>query len=307
MDELDQKLVVELQKNSRQSNRHLSEILEVDEATVKRRIENLVSSGDLIFTALTDLKALGYPIHCFCYLHVNHMKWKEIGNALCQIPYIHFACFCIGFANFFIRGDFSSIEHLKNFIENDLGKIAGIESVDTAIEYEELKRTYYRIEDPYLHIETPHFLGGIIINEIDRKLISCLQINSRASLKELAHFVGVSSVTVHRRIKELTNSGLLQPTVIPGNIAYDSSMRCNISIQTEPSEVRPIAESLCTYPETVYVGLLSSPNQVFVGVHTPSIQDFSNFMVDKISKTKGILKIEFLVHLNLLKRTFTSI
>jgi Lrp/AsnC family transcriptional regulator, regulator for asnA, asnC and gidA len=312
MDKLDQKLIIELQKYSRQSNRQLAAFLNVDEATIKRRIENLESSGDVIFTALVDLKDFGYPIHCFFSLQVNHNKWSEIGEKLCKLPFLHFISFCVGFADISIRGDFTSIEHLKNFIESDLGAMDGIERIETAIEYEEMKRTYYLIEDPRLlspDQDRQIYQSGkkISISDMDRKLITCLQKNSRATLKELAEFIGVSQTTIHRRIKELSMSNVIHLTAISGMNSYNSSMKCHINIQTDPSEIRSIANSLCRYPEIIYIGLVSSPSQILIGVHTPSVLTFSDFMINELSKIKGILKLESLVHINVLKRTFTWI
>ena len=48
MDQIDYNLIVELQKDSRRSNRQLARLLGISEATVRRRIKDLAPGGGYV-------------------------------------------------------------------------------------------------------------------------------------------------------------------------------------------------------------------------------------------------------------------
>ena len=60
MDRLDHDLMVELQKDGRQSYTHLADLLNVSEATVRNRFNRLLSHGIIKIKAAPNLQALGY-------------------------------------------------------------------------------------------------------------------------------------------------------------------------------------------------------------------------------------------------------
>ena len=129
MDILDRRIIALLQKDPRQSNRRLAQYLNIDEHTIKKRIENLVSSGTVILTVLPNLKQLGYSFRVFMLLDVDHSKFEEVGKQLCQMPEIGFVGYCIGFTKFYVRGDFTSTHSLSQFSREKLGGVQGIKCI----------------------------------------------------------------------------------------------------------------------------------------------------------------------------------
>lgn len=81
---LDYRIIAELVKNSRQSDRQLAKILKVTQPTVTRRRMNLEKKGLLDHTAVPNLEKLGYQIIAFIFgkwnfkehpsTHVEEMK-----------------------------------------------------------------------------------------------------------------------------------------------------------------------------------------------------------------------------------------
>jgi Lrp/AsnC family transcriptional regulator, regulator for asnA, asnC and gidA len=145
MSDLDHRIIIELQDDPRQSNKRLAMTLGIAEATVRRRIENMISSGNLMLTALPNLKMFGFPTHVYIVLRSERSKFNDVGEQICQIPNLRFVSHCIGGADFFIRGDFPSVDALSDFVVNDLGMIKGILKIETMLEYKQFKRTHDRL------------------------------------------------------------------------------------------------------------------------------------------------------------------
>jgi DNA-binding Lrp family transcriptional regulator len=304
MSSLDHRIIIELQNDPRQSNKRLANSLGIAEATVRRRIDNLISSENLILTALPNLKMFGFPTHVFIILRSERSKFDEVSAQLFRIPNLRFISHCVGGADFFIRGDFPSVDALSDFIVNELGKIPGISKIETMLEYKQFKRTHDRLGISQLtKTSAPH--TNIVITESDHQLIRQLQKNARATLKEIATHVGVSEATIHRRIKELVKSGAIEFTAIPDETRDTHILHTIISLRIELALIPQVAEAITQYAQVNYIGLVSGPNQLLVGMHAESTEDLLTFVTQEISKINGIISLESLTLLKVIKQKYT--
>jgi len=305
MDELDRKLIEALQNNSRQSYTQLAKAVGVVKSTARRRLEKLISSGDIIPTALPNLEKFGYSIHTLIGLQVDRQKITEIAEQLCHCSSIRMLNTCTGFSDIFFRADFKSKEDLTDFISDYLGKLNGIAKINTMLEYKEIKRTHNRIEFSSRNRMKTLRKDDFIITDADRQLIVKLQKNSRIPLKELAKDMQMSESTIHRRIKVLVNSGAIELTAVPNFTKIGYTVTCIIGIEVELSKIHDVAESLSRYSNVNYVGLYSGPMPIIVGADAFSDTMISNFVSNELLKIAGITRVSTLVSLNVLKRTFT--
>ena len=81
MKDVESRLVAELMKNSRRSDRELARALRVSQPTVSRMIKRLEAEGVIKeYTMIPDFIELGYKIMAvtFCSLKVSHEEYKEI-------------------------------------------------------------------------------------------------------------------------------------------------------------------------------------------------------------------------------------
>jgi DNA-binding Lrp family transcriptional regulator len=310
MDTLDSKIIAELQKNLRQSNRRLAQSLNVDEHTIRKRIENLVSSGTVILAALPNLKRLGYQTRIFMLLEAAAVKFDDVGKQLCQIPQLGFVAYCAGFTKFYVRGDFTTIESVAKFVKDDLGKIHGINCIDIIIELEQLKSMSTELtrkaNSQLAGIELSQ-QESVSIDKVDRHLIFELQKNARASLKELAHVVGVSPMTIQRHIKYLVENGTIDFTAIPSAGTLGYPVIAFARIQTNPARTCYVAESCAKYPQIHYVGITAGSTQILITLHGHSHQIISGFVTSELSKIEGIVKVDSFGFLEMLKQNFTWI
>jgi Lrp/AsnC family transcriptional regulator for asnA, asnC and gidA len=303
MDDLDRRLVIELEKNPRQSNRTLAKNLGVSEATIRKKIDNLTSSGTIMLTAIPDLKRLGFPVRAFILLRVDHAKLNEICEKIRESTKFWYVCCCVGYADIFTRGEFSSLAEIADFIKHDLSKIHGIQHIETLVEYEEIKRTYSRIgccESPKKrNAQSPDYK----ISKIDYLLIKHLQKDARASQKQLASSIGVSETTINRRIKELVDSNLIDLTAIPNPHIIGFSIRY-ILLQTRPDMTGEAISRLEKFPQVDYIGLVSGPAQILMGLHDTSAEYISYFITNELIKIDGIIRVDILNFLQAIKLNY---
>ena len=304
MDILETKLISELQINPRKSNRSLAELLDVDEMTIKRRIDKLVSSGTIILTVLPKLDKLGYPFCSLMLIDVEHTKIMEIGKQLCQLPYVGFVGQSLEYPQFFIRCDFSSIKSMIEFSEEYLSNIEGITNIESMFEYQRIKGVFLHECNAQITRTIATRTEVISMNQKDHDLIIALQNNARISFTELALLTGMSETTVTRRIKSLMQSGIIEFTAIPSAVALGLPVTCKIRVQTRSSKAINVAEAIAQYPQIYYVGLISGPAPIIFTLNSPSMEAASDFVNFELAKIKEIKDVYSFSHLNVLAQTF---
>jgi DNA-binding Lrp family transcriptional regulator len=305
MDELDKRLISQIQSDPRRSSARLAEDLGLTEYSIRKRINHLVSAGELIFTALPDLKRFGYTTSCYFGIKVNKpSKFQTIGEQLCSSPYLHFVAHCEGFTDFFVRGNFNSTDALANFVTKHLSNIDGISHVDIMVELKLIKRNFRILCQDANKTETSTKVD-IVIDNTDRQLILELQKDCRAPLKKLAGIFNMGKTTVHRRIKHLVASKAIELTAIPDKVSLGYTEECFMGIDTELMELDNVASVIARYPQVGTVGIYSGPTQLIVAVFAASSDDLSNFVNQEISLIPGIRRVDWLIHMNILKRTFS--
>jgi DNA-binding Lrp family transcriptional regulator len=307
MDELDRRLIIELQANPRKSNARLAKSLGIAEHTVSKRIKHFVSLDELIFTALPDMKRFGYPTSAYIGLKITqNTRSFAIAEQLCQSPDLRWVSTCEGFADLIIRGEFTSDEELADFVTDYLGNIEGISRIDTMVELKKVKRrTFSSLRNRDATRMTAQQTGDIVIDAVDRRLILELQKDSRAPLKKLAQTVDMSEMTVSRRIKNLVASGAIELTAILNTSKSGYPAHGIIGIEAEIPELARVAESIACHPQISFVGIYSGPVQIIAGIHASSPEDFLYLVTQELVKTEGIIRLDLLIHSKVFKQVFS--
>jgi len=151
MDELDDRLIAELQQDPRRSDRQIAHDLGENESKVRRRIKKLIESGVVVPTTLTDVVTLGYNVTAYIGLQVELSEMHSIAMKLAEYPNMHYVAFCSGTYNLMVWAHFTSHEHLAEFITDVLGKIDGVLRAEPMIQLRHIKGYGHLMEPPVIH------------------------------------------------------------------------------------------------------------------------------------------------------------
>ena len=135
MDDLDKKIVFELQKNGRSSNFEIAEKVGLSPSPCLRRIKNLekkkVISG---YTAIVDEELFGYPVTAFVSVRLENQtdgtlkKFEEGISTLVEVV----DCWLVtGNRDYLLRVVAENLKTYEKFMREDLTKIKGIASIET--------------------------------------------------------------------------------------------------------------------------------------------------------------------------------
>ena len=135
MDNLDKKIIFELQNNGRLSNFEIAEKVGLSPSPCLRRIKNLekkkIISG---YTAIVDEELFGYPVTAFVSVRLENQtdgtlkKFEEGISSLVEVV----DCWLVtGNRDYLLRVVAKNLKTYEQFMREDLTKIQGIASIET--------------------------------------------------------------------------------------------------------------------------------------------------------------------------------
>jgi Lrp/AsnC family transcriptional regulator for asnA, asnC and gidA len=133
IDELDSKIILELQKNGRLSYIELGNLLHVSETTARNRVKHLINEGIITINAIPDLETLGYNFMSIIGLQIRLTDMRDVVSRLVKHPNVSYL------ANITGRFDLMGIvvtrspAEFSDFMENVLSAITGILRTETFV------------------------------------------------------------------------------------------------------------------------------------------------------------------------------
>jgi DNA-binding Lrp family transcriptional regulator len=139
LDDLDLKLIKELQMNARQKARHLARKLGVYESTILRRIQRLVNENIIQIITVIHPSSLGYEVIATICLKCNPDKVREIADIVASYRQVQYTSMCAGRYDIITWGVFRKLSDLRHFITVELGGIPGLRDTEAMINYKVVK------------------------------------------------------------------------------------------------------------------------------------------------------------------------
>lgn len=141
-DEIDANLITLLQSDGRQPNTELARRLGLAEATVRKRLDRLLTEQVIQVGARADPIRVGYQTYAFIEMQVEGPDVEKIAEQLTVLPEILFLGVCAGHADIIAAALFRSNEHMYEFLTKRLRRFPGIRRTATMSVIRILKREY---------------------------------------------------------------------------------------------------------------------------------------------------------------------
>jgi len=219
LDELDKKILAELQKDCLQSSRILGKKLKIPQTTVHHRKKQLEAKGVIVkYYAKVDPVAVGLTASALLLVDTisihdmleQSIKEEDIGNDMARLPSVVETHYLTGehdvLARFYAKND---LELGKELMEK-LRKIHAIDRTQTihigqtVLNDRELTREDIAKKTFYNSRGEPAKL-----DEIDKKILVELQENCLQSSRVLGKRLDLPATTVHHRKKQLEEKGVI--------------------------------------------------------------------------------------------------
>lgn len=133
------------------------------------------------------------------------------------------------------------------------------------------------------------------IDKIDRKILKLLQNNARLSNQELADEVNLSASACHRRVKILESNGIIEKYQAKINyeklgIAVEVMIEIKLAQLTE-TDHKAFVSQISEFEEVINAYIITGDSNYVLHIATKDLNSFSQFVVNKLNKIKGIMNI----------------
>jgi Lrp/AsnC family transcriptional regulator for asnA, asnC and gidA len=142
------------------------------------------------------------------------------------------------------------------------------------------------------------------LDETDRAIIAQLQYDGRMSFTDVAAELGISEGTVRRRVKNLTENGVLQVVAVvePQFLGWNAAGMIGITIQA--GQVDAVAHQLAQFPEVSYLFMASGEFDLFVEVFCRDREHFVSFLNEKLHQVAGVQRTQTFMILKMYKLSY---
>lgn len=132
IDAIDCQIIALLQLDGRMSNVDIARTIGVAEATVRKRIDRLLSEGLIRVVAVPAVDKLGLEVETVIMLKVDLGQVARIGEQLAAMKEVRSVKYTTGEYDIILEAVFPSDEGLLQFLTNRLAKIQGIRATATS-------------------------------------------------------------------------------------------------------------------------------------------------------------------------------
>ena len=142
------------------------------------------------------------------------------------------------------------------------------------------------------------------MDKIDRDIISFLQYDGRMPFSKIASKLGISEGTVRRRVKQLTNDGVLQIVAVvePQYLGWSAAGMIGVTVQA--GRVEAVAQQLAQFPEVSYLFMASGEFDLFAEVFCKDREHFVSFLNDKLQQVPGVERTQTFMILKMYKLSY---
>ncbi len=132
LDSIDRQMVRVLQRDGRASNVEIARQVGVSEATVRKRLDRLVSEGVVRITAVPDAARVGFSTVTFLSFEVELSLMDQITDQLGRCPEVRAIYYTTGESDLIVEAWFSSSNDLLHFLTHRVASIPGIKRTATS-------------------------------------------------------------------------------------------------------------------------------------------------------------------------------
>ena len=143
LDEIDLRIISELQKDGRAAFSQIAEALSVSPGMIRLRYNRLVGSGYLKVVAISNPPKMGFNFMAMIGIKVEGSKLNRVAEMIAELDEVIYLIATSGAYDLFAEGICTDQDNLLNFLGQKLTPIDGIRETETFIHLKIVKEVYF--------------------------------------------------------------------------------------------------------------------------------------------------------------------
>ncbi|MCD7937958.1 MAG: Lrp/AsnC family transcriptional regulator [Tannerellaceae bacterium] len=145
------------------------------------------------------------------------------------------------------------------------------------------------------------------LDKTDLMILNALQNNAKINMKELSDQLHISKTPIYERIKRLESEGYIKNYVAlvdSRKIGLNLTVFCNVTLAVHNDEhIEQFKEDIEPIEEIVECYCVGGIHDFLLKVIVEDLEAYNRFVFEKITKVKGIVKMQSSFVLNEMKYT----
>jgi Lrp/AsnC family transcriptional regulator for asnA, asnC and gidA len=143
-----------------------------------------------------------------------------------------------------------------------------------------------------------------MLDDLDREIISFLQYDGRMPFTKIAHELDTTEATVRRRVKQLTDSGMMQIVAIvePHDMGWEEAAMIGISVKA--NLISSVADEIAKLPEVAYLFQAAGGFDLIAEVFCKDREHYVSFLNNKLQQIPGVERTQSFMILKMHKLSY---
>jgi Lrp/AsnC family transcriptional regulator, regulator for asnA, asnC and gidA len=295
INDLDRKLILELQKNGRASHVELSRILGVHVSTIAKKMKSLEDREIIKVRALPNPDKMGYAAHAVFAIKADNQKIEHVCSNLNSRFNVNLIITTFGRFDILAVAYFPSWGQLINFVVEELPKIDGILNTDIYFVKKMIKRSYLPVSET---------LSPVKIDEIDTRIIEKLTADGRYTSHHLARELGISLPTCTRRLAFLIQERVIDIRAVPYMSKIESVANAFMLLRVHPDNIKGMCAQLMNNNGIFLVMTLFNSYELLIGLNAVSQESLHRLINNEIIAMDGVISSETIFRAEVKKRYY---
>jgi Lrp/AsnC family transcriptional regulator for asnA, asnC and gidA len=141
------------------------------------------------------------------------------------------------------------------------------------------------------------------IDDLDRQIISLLQVDGRRPYGAIAEAIGLSEPAVRRRVQRLKDANVMQIAAITDPLQLGYGREALVGIRVH-GDVRTVADQIAAIDAANYVVMTAGSFDIIAELIAVDDNSLVQLLNDSIRSIPGVTEVETFIYLKLAKQTF---
>jgi len=291
MDDIDRKIISELQTRGFKRAGALTTVLNVSARTISRRIGNLRTSNLIKIIAVPNPFLFGNRAWAKIGIKIEPRSLRNVTRELVTHPSIYFVAYTLGVFDIIIAITYDSFDKLTSFVNSELVNIPGLLSSETMMLMNPRKYYNFYWDTKIRNRELP---GEI--DDIDRKILKYLSVDALIHPEIIRDELGIGESTIRRRIKRMFNSEAYKLEVVPNPQLLKNHVWATLGITVNQTSPNEILDVLVKNPAVYLASASTGRFNIIISTRFTSMDLLSDFLSAELPKIKGVNSIESFLH-----------
>ena len=316
LDNLDLRILREMEVDGRQSISALAKTLGVSRAYAGKRLQSLLERKTTRIVTFTDPRVLGFRTMAIVGIQVSLGELHAAADRLRSLPSVHLVMIAAGPHNIIVEAMFADPMDLSSLLTRDFGNIPGIKSTETTMVLEWRKMSFSYLASSGLVAGNPRPREAFAseypvvpgsdadIDELDLQLLQELETDGRQPVSDLAKKLGTSRAYMSSRLQRILDHRIARVVAHTNPLALGYGIFAMIGIKVLPSDINSIADKLRYLPNVNGVVIVAGRHDIIIWTMFPTPIDLSAFLEKELGGIPGIISAECTILLELRKMSF---